>query len=129
MMDLLADGIPQMINYQGVLLDGDGEMSPRKRLVSVGYAYKSLDADTLGGKSPGDFVGSGETGSVTAEMIAPAFISSVDGVANDGGDVDLVAGSNVTITPDDASTIPSGVYFYRIQMGSFQAVRKMVVLE
>jgi len=29
----------------------------------------------------------------------------------------------------DASGISSGLYFYRIQMGSYQAVKKMVVLE
>ena len=29
----------------------------------------------------------------------------------------------------EASGIPSGVYFYRIRMGAFQAIRKMVVLE
>ena len=29
----------------------------------------------------------------------------------------------------DASVISSGIYFYRIQMGPFRAVRKMVVLE
>jgi hypothetical protein len=33
-------------------------------------------------------------------------VSSVDGVSNDEGDIDLVAGSNITITPDDvANTI------------------------
>jgi len=32
-----------------------------------------------------------------------AILSSVDGVSNDGGDIDLVAGSNVTITPDDVN--------------------------
>jgi hypothetical protein len=40
---------------------------------------------------------------VTAAKIKPPIISSIDGVNNDGGNVDLVAGSNVTITPDDAA--------------------------
>jgi len=40
---------------------------------------------------------------VTAAKIQPAIISSVNGVKNDGGNVDLVAGSNITITPDDAA--------------------------
>ncbi|MBN1227332.1 MAG: tail fiber domain-containing protein, partial [Deltaproteobacteria bacterium] len=35
--------------------------------------------------------------------IKPAIISSIDGVSNDGGNVDLVAGTNVTITSDDAA--------------------------
>jgi hypothetical protein len=170
---LQAGGIPQMINYQGILLDGDQkpvtgnrsvefllydtetegialwsetqnvsvmeglfavllgsikpipspvfdsttlyltlkvgsdeEMLPRKLLVSVGYAYRALNADSLGGKGADEYVLSGDSGSVTAAMIAPEFLSSVDGVSNDGGDVDLVAGSNVTITPnDEANTI------------------------
>jgi hypothetical protein len=43
---------------------------------------------------------------VTAAKIQPSIISSIDGVTNDGGNVDLVAGTNVTITPDDvANTI------------------------
>lgn len=40
---------------------------------------------------------------VTADKIKPALLSSIDGVSNDGGNVDLVAGSNVTITPDDVA--------------------------
>lgn len=40
---------------------------------------------------------------VTAAKIKPNIISSIDGVSNDGGNVDLVAGTNVTITPDDAA--------------------------
>ncbi|MEA3357973.1 MAG: hypothetical protein U9R17_00945 [Thermodesulfobacteriota bacterium] len=43
---------------------------------------------------------------VTVDKISPNIISSIDGVKNDGGNVDLIAGSNVTITPDDtANTI------------------------
>jgi hypothetical protein len=40
---------------------------------------------------------------VTVDKISPNVISSIDGVANDGGNVDLIAGSNVTITADDAA--------------------------
>ena len=40
---------------------------------------------------------------VTLDKISPEILSSIDGVSNDGGNVDLVAGSNVTITPDDAA--------------------------
>ncbi|MBN2092989.1 hypothetical protein JW964_25425 [candidate division KSB1 bacterium] len=43
---------------------------------------------------------------VTVTKIHPNLVSSVDGVVNDGGNVDLVAGTNITITPDDvANTI------------------------
>ena len=92
--------------YLTLKVGSDEEMLPRKRLVTTGYAYRALNADSLGGRSPNEYVFSGDSGSVTADMIAPEFISSVDGVSNDGGNVDLVAGSNVTITPDDeANTI------------------------
>ena len=40
---------------------------------------------------------------VTAVKIKPSIISSINGVTNDGGNVDLVAGTNITITPDDAT--------------------------
>jgi len=49
------------------------------------------------------FVNEGQANSVTADMVAPNIVSSVDGVVNDGGNIDLVAGSNVTITPDDVN--------------------------
>jgi len=40
---------------------------------------------------------------VTVDKISPNVISSIDGVTNDGGNVDLVAGTNITITPDDGT--------------------------
>ncbi|MBI5647790.1 MAG: hypothetical protein HY962_12745 [Ignavibacteriae bacterium] len=40
---------------------------------------------------------------VTAAKIAPNVVSSIAGVSNDGGDINLVAGANVTITPNDAA--------------------------
>ncbi len=49
----------------------------------------------------GRFVNEGQVNSVTAAMVTPDFVSSVDGVYNDGGNIDLVAGANITITPDD----------------------------
>jgi len=38
---------------------------------------------------------------ITAADVAPNIVSSLDGVINDGGDIDLVAGTNITITPND----------------------------
>jgi hypothetical protein len=48
-------------------------------------------------------VNEGQANSVTAAMIVPEIVSSVDGVSNDAGDIDLIAGSNITITPDDVN--------------------------
>ena len=36
------------IRYLGITVGGDSQMTPRKPIVSVGYAYKSLEADTAG---------------------------------------------------------------------------------
>ncbi len=40
---------------------------------------------------------------LTAADISPDIVSSVDGVSNDGGNIDLIAGANITITPNDAN--------------------------
>jgi hypothetical protein len=66
---------------------GAEQMPTRLRFTSVGYAFRSQIADTA------------------YNVTSPGPIS-VDGVSNPGGDIDLVAGSNVTITPNDgANTI------------------------
>ncbi len=71
--------------YLALKVGTDTEMTPRKRLVSVGYAFRAYDADKVDGKD------------------ASAFVQKVDGVLPDAtGNVDLVAGSNVTLTPDVA---------------------------
>jgi hypothetical protein len=93
----------------------DGEvLLPRREIVSVPYAFHALNSDSLGGLGVASFsltnhthdevyVNEGEDSSVTVAMVLPDVVSSIDGVANDGGDIDLVAGSNITITPDDAN--------------------------
>ncbi len=68
-----------------------------------------VTADTLqlttpyqdGSAFDGAFVNEGQTDGVTADMFVPDVVSSLDGVANDAGDIDLVEGANITITPDD----------------------------
>jgi len=40
---------------------------------------------------------------LTADDLGVNVLSSLDGVTNDGGNIDLVAGSNVTITPNDGN--------------------------
>lgn len=79
--------------YLALKVGSDSEMVPRKKLVSVGFAYHANSADSLGGKAASDFI---KTGSVN-------IVSSVDGVVNNKGNIDLVEGSNINITPDDAS--------------------------
>jgi len=66
-----------------------------------------LAADYLSGVAYDTvFVNEDEAGAITAEMIEPVILSGISGVTNDGGEVDLVAGENISITPDDdANTI------------------------
>ena len=92
--------------YLALKIESDDEMEPRKRLVSVGYAFRALNADSLNGHDSSDFILMNQTDAVSSDMIIPDVISSIDSVSNDGGNVDLIAGSNVTIIPDDdANTI------------------------
>ncbi|MBD3374517.1 hypothetical protein GF406_05710 [candidate division KSB1 bacterium] len=44
-----------------------------------------------------------DNNSLTAADLNVNVVSSVDGVTNDGGNIDLVAGSNITISPDDGN--------------------------
>ncbi|MBN1347962.1 hypothetical protein JXJ21_01000 [candidate division KSB1 bacterium] len=63
----------------------DAEMIPRKKLVSMAYAYHAHNTDNFSG------------------MNVSGFARSVDGVSPDDGNIDLIAGSNVTITPDNSN--------------------------
>jgi len=77
------------IRYLAMQVGTDPEMTPRKKLVSVGYSFRSFrasNADTLGGKS------------------ASGFVQQMNGVIPGlGGVLDLEAGANVTLTPDNTS--------------------------
>jgi hypothetical protein len=137
--------------YLGVNVDGDGEMTPRRPLTSVGYAMRAKEADSVADGSvttvviannavttdkiendaitgakigpkevtsvniANEAVGSDqindgsisdvdlEDNTITADKISTDVVSSIDGVINDGGDIDLVEGTNITITPDDGA--------------------------
>jgi hypothetical protein len=89
----------------GLGVDGSGNL---KVNVGPGLMLNS-DAvqltDEYGNGSAYDdrFVNAAESNSVTLGMLQPSVISSIDGVWNDGGNVDLIPGSNITITPNDGS--------------------------
>ena len=69
--------------YLALNVAEDGEMTPRTQLVCSGYAFHAGSSETLG------------------SFDVSEFIRTVDEVAPDtSGNVDLVAGGNVTITPD-----------------------------
>jgi hypothetical protein len=94
-----------------VQLDGS-VLSPRLELVASPYAFRAADSDRLGGLDASEYalglhdhdseyVEEGESNSVTLGMIALPVLSGLDGVTIDGGEIDLIAGPNITITPDD----------------------------
>ena len=113
--------------WLGVEVAGDGEMSPRHRLVSVPYSFRAEDANNSGqlnSQSAGYYLDAGNINngtlndsrlsanvtklgsSIDAGEITTNIVSSIEGVTNDGGNIDLIAGTNMTITPNDvANTI------------------------
>ena len=107
-----------------VQVSGDGAMTPRHRLVSVPYSFRAEDANNseqLNSQSAGYYLNAsninagslsdarlssnvtklGQT--IEVNEIYPNIVSSVDGVTNDGGNIDLVAGSNISIIPNDGA--------------------------
>ena len=100
-------------------LTGGGETADVRLDVRGGLGI-AVDADTVsldptyldGSAYDSRFVNEGQalsiaTGmlqddAVTAAKIQPNILSSLDGVTHDGGNIDLVAGPGIAITPDDA---------------------------
>ena len=68
--------------YLAVRVGAGAELAPRTRLVSVGHCFKAREAERLDGRA------------------GSAYARSVDGVPPQNGNVDLIAGTNVTITPN-----------------------------
>jgi len=79
-------------------------LSPRVKLTSAAY---SLNARSVadGAVTTAKLA----DGAATTAKIQPDVVSSVDGVSNDGGNVDLIPQNTVTINPNDtANTITIG---------------------
>jgi hypothetical protein len=89
--------------YLALKVNEEPEMSVRKEFTSVAYAFKSGNSDSLNGYKSDDFVKVGLANAVTKEMVEDNFISSLNNVENDGGNIDLLAGSNISIDADNAS--------------------------
>ncbi len=67
--------------------------------ISVSSDMVSLNTTYTDGR----YVNEGQANSITANMITPNILSSLNGISNDGGNIDLVAGNNVTITPNNSA--------------------------
>lgn len=100
------------VAVDGAAIAGSGLVAEGASMVAVnpglGLAVAAdqvrlTDSYVSGAAYDSRFVNEGQPTSVTADMVTPNILSSLDGVVNDGGNIDLIAGSNVTITPNDAA--------------------------
>lgn len=82
--------------FLGIQPGGEPEMKPRIELTAVPYSLmaKTVEDNSISTEKI-------RPNAVTAEKIAPSIISGINGVTNDGGQVNIVAGANVTILNND----------------------------
>jgi hypothetical protein len=87
--------------WLGVQVEGQPEQA-RVQMVSVPYALKAHEAETLGGRSVSDFVLSKQAGSVTANSATTNNVPTTGGIISINGDgtptQTLSGGLGVTIT-------------------------------
>ena len=80
----------------------DGQvLTPRREIASAAYALFAADSDSLDGLDASSYALTAHTHDV--DTIVPDIVSSISGVSNDGENIELVAGDNVTIDADDVS--------------------------
>lgn len=94
--------------YLGIKVGTDPEMTPRKRLVSVGYSYRAYEADMLDGKDAANFVQAGQANSISSGMIQDNSIASAkiqDGTITGN---DISSATNLNINNLDVNDIDGG---------------------
>jgi hypothetical protein len=77
---------------------GGVALAPRVKLTSSPYSLNALSV-TDGAVTTSKLADN----AVTSGKIQPNVVSGVEGVSNDGGNIDLVPGSNITIAGNDAA--------------------------
>lgn len=94
-------------DFAGAGLDHDGsnnlEVNPGTGLEVTGDAVQLTSGYQSGSAFDARFVNENQANSINWPMVIPDIVSSINDVHNDGGNIDLEAGSFVTITPDDAN--------------------------
>jgi len=96
--------LPFDVKYWLEVQVGTNPESPRIELTSSPYSLNSQNVsdNAITTNKLAD-------NAVTTSKLLPDVVSSVDGVSNDGGNIDLVPGPNINITSDDiANTITIG---------------------
>ena len=81
--------------WLGIKVDNDDEMALRTSLASVPYAFLVADS-SVGTQQIKDK-------SITAEKIIPPIIGSINGLSNNGGNIDIISGGNITIVVDSVN--------------------------
>ena len=109
-------------------LTGGGDTADVTLNVGAGNGIKvtadlvSLDTVFTNGR----YVNEGQPNSISANMITPNIVSSLEGVSNDGGNIDLVAGSNVSILHDNtAKTITISAQTVGDNLGNHTATQNI----
>jgi hypothetical protein len=95
-LDLFTTGRALWLGVQAQL-PGEGEQ-PRVPLVAAPYALKAVDADTLGGKSVGDFVLSSQLTSAVQTQLAQANTSTRSALTADSKNTTSSGGTTVAGT-------------------------------
>lgn len=94
-----GDNWGSQVVQHGTTLTGNGTSGSPLDVATDGITANEIAASAVGTSEVAD-------NTLTATDLAVDVVSSLDGVSNDGGNIDLVAGGIVTITPDDgANTI------------------------
>ncbi len=84
--------------FLGIKLGNEPEMEPRIELTSS--AYSLLAKNVQNNSISTDKI---QANAITIDKIASPIISSINGVTNDGGNLNLVAGNNISLVPDNVN--------------------------
>lgn len=81
--------------FLSIQLGQEAEMSPRIEMTSTPYSMmaKNVENNSITTQKI-------QNNAITLDKIAPPIISSINGLINDGGDIKLNAGKNITVTPN-----------------------------